>query len=93
MRRVLWQQLFLHFGADDFPFKNLFKKCFKIDIFPLGRGAGFGAAICVAVVRNSIVCFATQSLQIAMGWLRPGSWLLQLRAEYFYKMSFASWES
>ena len=28
---------FLHFGASDFPLKNLFKKCFKIIFFSLWR--------------------------------------------------------
>jgi len=32
---VLWQQIFPHFGANDFPFKI----CFKIVVFPLGRRA------------------------------------------------------
>ena len=37
-------------------------------------GSGFGAAICVAVVRTVILlCFASASLQIAVGSLRPGS--------------------
>ena len=49
--------------------------CLKIVVFPLGhRDPGFGAAICVAVVRTVILlCFATASLQIAVGSLRPGS--------------------
>jgi len=29
--------VFSHFGADDFPFKIPFKKCFKTVVFPLGR--------------------------------------------------------
>ena len=38
---------FLHFGASNFPFKNPFKKCFKIVFFfaLASRSAGFGAAI------------------------------------------------
>ena len=39
-----------------FTFKKPFKKCFNIVVFPLGRrDPVFGAAICVAAVRNSIV--------------------------------------
>jgi hypothetical protein len=34
---VLWQQIILHFGAEEFPFKIPFKKCFKIVVFLLGR--------------------------------------------------------
>ena len=30
---VICQQLFLHFGADDFRFKFIFKKCFKFVLF------------------------------------------------------------
>ena len=47
---------FLHFGASDFPFKNPFKKCYKIVFFSLWRrDPGFGAAVSDAVARNSIV--------------------------------------
>jgi len=53
---VIWQLLFFHFGAADFPSKIPYLKCFKIVAFPLWRrDPGFGAAICVAVVRNSLV--------------------------------------
>ena len=48
---------FLHFGANDFPFQNPFKKCFKIVFLSLWRRdpSGFGAAISDAVARSSIV--------------------------------------
>jgi len=48
---------FLHFGASDFPFKNPFKKCFKIVFFSLCRRdpSGFEAAISDPVARSSIV--------------------------------------
>ena len=48
---------FLNFGASNFPFKNPFKKCFKIVFFSLWRRdpSGFGAAIFDAVARSSIV--------------------------------------
>ena len=48
---------FLHFGASDFPFKNPFKKCYKIVFFSLWRRdpSGFGAAVSDAVARSSIV--------------------------------------
>ena len=32
-----WQQIFLHFGVDDFPFKNNLKKSFKIIVLPLAH--------------------------------------------------------
>ena len=47
---------FLNFGASNFPFKNPFKKCFKIVFFfALASRSGFGAAISDAVARSSIV--------------------------------------
>ena len=48
---------FLNFGASNFPFKNLFKKCFKIVFFLLWRRdpSGFEAAIFDTVARSSIV--------------------------------------
>jgi len=48
---------FLHFGASDFPFKNPFKKCYKIVFFSLWRRdpSGFGAAVSDAVAHSSIV--------------------------------------
>ena len=47
---------FLNFGASNFPFKNPFKKCFKIFFFSaLASRSGFGAAISDAVARSSIV--------------------------------------
>ena len=51
----LWQQIFLHFGADDFPFQISFTKCFKIIVFPLSRRAPvLELQICVAALRTSI---------------------------------------
>jgi len=46
-----------------------FKQCFKI-VFFFGVETGFGAAI-----SDAVLCFATQSLQIALQWLRQG-WLV-----------------
>jgi hypothetical protein len=48
---------FLHFGANNFPFKIPFKKCFKIVFLSLWRRdpSGFGAAISDAIARSSIV--------------------------------------
>ena len=48
---------FLNFGAGDFPFKTLFKKCFKIVFFRCGVKSenGFGTAISDAVARSSYV--------------------------------------
>ena len=47
---------FLKFGANNFPFKIIFKKCFKIVFFSLWRRdpSGFGAAISDAAARSSI---------------------------------------
>ena len=59
---------FRNFGASDFPFKIPFKKCFKIVFFLLWRRdpSGFGAAISDAVANLVLLCFAIQSLQIAL---------------------------
>ena len=49
---VLWQQIFLHFGAADFPFKFPLKSAEKMVVFLHGRRdpSGFGAAIMKAVL-------------------------------------------
>ena len=62
----------LKFGVCDFPFHFFSKKCFKI-VF------SFGAAISSAVARRSL-CFASQSLQIALQWLRQGCLASRLHA-------------
>ena len=72
---MLWQQVFLHSGADDFPFRIPFKRCFKIVLFPLGHRdpSDFGTAICVAVVSNSFMfsssVFAARSVMAASRFL------------------------
>ena len=65
------------FGANDFPFKTLF---WNRRFSAWASSFGFGAAIYIAVVRNSTVYFATQSLEIAVKWLRQGFSLLRVRA-------------
>ena len=59
---------FLHFGASDFPFKNPFKKCFKIVFFSLWRrDPGFGATISDAIARSSLVfCNSVSADRIGM---------------------------
>ena len=56
------------FGADDFPFKTLFKKGFKIVFFsPLASRSGCGAAISSAFARSSIVfCNSVSADRIVM---------------------------
>ena len=56
--RVICQRILSHFGAGDFPFNTLFKKCFKIVFLkPLASRSGFGAAICSAFARScSVLC-------------------------------------
>jgi len=80
---VLWQQILFHFGADDLMMlllNFLLKSAsFNIVVFPLGRRdpvleLQFAQPLCVI-----LLCFATQSRQIAVEWLRQGS-LLRLRA-------------
>ena len=51
---MLWQQIFLDFGAADFLFNIPLKKVLQNRRFsPLAAKSGFGAAICVAVMHNS----------------------------------------
>ena len=66
---VICQQIFLNFGASNFPFKAHFKKCFKIVFFLLWRRdpSGFGAAIADPVARSSIVfCNSVSADRIVM---------------------------
>ena len=71
---------FLHFGASDFPSKNLFKKCFKIVFFSLWRRDPVLELQFPTPLRVVLLCFATQSPQIALEWLRQGCFLLWLHA-------------
>ena len=57
---------FLHFGASDFPSKNPFKKCFKIVFFRSGVEIRFWSYNFRRRLRVVLLCFATQSLQIAL---------------------------
>ena len=78
---VICQQIFfLHFGASEFPSKNPFQKCFKIVFFSLWRRdpvleLQFPTPLCVV-----LLCFATQSPQIALYWLCQGCFMLWLHA-------------
>ena len=71
---------FLHFGASDFPSKNPFKKCFKIVFFSLWRRDPVLKLQFPTPLRVVLLCFATQSPQIALEWLRQGCFLLWLHA-------------
>ena len=57
---------FLHFGTTDFPSKNSFKKCFKIVFFSLWRRDPVLELQFPTPLRVVLLCFATQSLQIAL---------------------------
>ena len=58
---------FLHFGASDFPFKNSFKKCFKIAFFRSGVEIHPVLELQFPTpLRIVLLCFATQSPQIAL---------------------------
>ena len=49
------QQIFLHFGEDDFPLAKSFQKALQDRVFSVWASrSGFGAAISVAVVRHSV---------------------------------------
>ena len=71
---------FLHFGASDFLSKNPFKKCFKIVFFSLWRRDAVLELQFPTPLRVVLLCFATQSPQIALEWLRQGCFLLWLHA-------------
>ena len=85
---MICQQIFsiLDFGANDFPSKNPFKKCFKIVFFSLWRrDPGFGATISDAVARSSIVfCNSVSADRIVMAASRL------LRAVAAFVMSLAA---
>ena len=66
---------FLHFGTSDFPFKNPFKKCYKIIFFSLWRRDPVLELQFPMPLRVILLCFATESLQIALEWL-PQSCLM-----------------
>jgi len=77
--------VFFNFGANNFPFKSPLKKCFKIVFFfacfSLWRREipvlelQFPTPLRVVLLR-----FATQSLQIALQWLRQGCLVPRLHA-------------
>ena len=56
---------FLHFGASDFPFKNSFKKCLN-RLFSLWRRDPVLELQFPTPLRVVLLCFATQSPQIAL---------------------------
>jgi hypothetical protein len=70
---------FLNFGASNFPFKNPFKKCFKIVFFSLWRRDPVLELQFPMPLRVILLCFATESLQIALEWLRQGCLAPRLR--------------
>ena len=57
---------FVDFGANDFPFQILFKKCFKIVFFRFGVEIRFLELQFSTPLRGVLLCFATQLLQIAL---------------------------
>ena len=79
---------FSNFGADDFPFKTLFKKCFKIVFFPFGvERCGFGAAISSTLAHSSSVfCNSASADRIVMA----ASTLLGATAACVILLSFAA---
>ena len=77
-----------NFGASDFPFKTLSKKCFKIVcFFPLASRSGFRAAIASAMARSSVVfCNSMSADRIVMAASR----LLGASAACVILLSFAA---
>ena len=68
---------FRNFGA---PFKISLKKCFKIVFFLLWRRHPVLELQFPTPLRAVLLCFATQSLQIALSWLRQGCSVPRLHA-------------
>ena len=58
--------------ASNFPLKNPFEKCFKIVFFLLWRRDPVLELQFPTPLRIVLLCFATQSLQIALEWLPQG---------------------
>ena len=71
---------FLNFGANNFPFKISFKKCFKIVFLSLWRRDPVLELQFPTQLHVVLLCFATQSLQIALEWLRQGCLVQRLHA-------------
>ena len=65
--------IFFDFGRNNFPFKNHFKKRFKIVVFPFWRRDVILELQIAAVVCCHSIVFAAQCLQILVEWLRQGS--------------------
>lgn len=65
---VICQHIFLNFGADHFPSRIPFKRCFKMFLGGvLAQRSGLGSAISVAIARNSMVlCNSVSADGLAM---------------------------
>ena len=63
---VICQQIFSILALVIFPPKNPFKKCFKIVFFSLWRRDPVLELQFLTPLRVVLLCFATQSLQIAL---------------------------
>ena len=79
---------FLNFGANNFPLEIPFKKCFKIVFLSLWRRDPVLELQFPTPLHVVLLCFATQSLQIALYWLRQG--LLGAAAACVILLSFAA---
>ena len=68
---VLWQQIFMHFGADDFPLKFPFRKCFKIVVFRLGVEIRFSywvykLALCKSFFVKASLCESLLCVKLSL---------------------------
>ena len=80
---VICQQIFSILALVIFPSKNPFKKCFKIVFFSLWRRDPVLELQFPTPLRVGLLCFATQSPQIALEWLRQGCLVPRLHAQYY----------
>jgi hypothetical protein len=68
--KVIWQQIFAIFTIVIFLLKTFFKKCFKIVFFLLWRRDPVLKLQSPTPLHVVLLCFAPQSLQFALQWLR-----------------------
>ena len=78
--KVICQQIFSILALIIFLFKISFKKCFKIVFLSLWRRDPVLELQFPTQLHVVLLCFATQSLQIALEWLRQGCLVQRLHA-------------
>ena len=80
---VICQQIFSILAPMIFFLKILLKSASKSSFFPLWRRDPVLELQFPTQLRVFLLCFATQSLQIALWWLRQGCLVPRLHAQYY----------